>query len=77
MVLAKTLLAEAAPKAGAPHNSDDHHRAASMVEAGGHPDFLFLEKLPDKTELTGRGDSAHWRVLCDDRLVFRAPHRGD
>ena len=52
MVLAKTLLAEAAPQAGAPYNSDDHHRAASMVEAGGHPDFLFLEKLPDKTELT-------------------------
>ena len=52
MVLGKTLLAERAPQTNAPFNSDEHHRAASMVEAGGHPDFLFLEKLPDKTELT-------------------------
>lgn len=52
MILAKTLLAEQAPQAGSAEISEPHYRASAMVEAGGHPDFLFLEKLPDKTELT-------------------------
>ena len=52
MVLAKTLLAGKAPEAANSAITDAHHRAAAMVEAGGHPDFLFLEKLADKTELT-------------------------
>ena len=50
--LAKTLLAGQAPQAGQPVVGPDQDRAARMVEAGGHPDLLFLEKLADKTELT-------------------------
>lgn len=52
MVLSKILLAGKAPEAENAGLTEAHHRAAAMVEAGGHPDFLFLEKLADKTELT-------------------------
>ena len=52
LVLAKTLLAGQAPQVGQPVVGPDQDRAARMVEAGGHPDLLFLEKLADKTELT-------------------------
>ena len=52
MVLTKILLAGQAPQAENSATTQVHHRAAAMVEAGGHPDFLFLEKLADKTELT-------------------------
>ena len=52
LVLAKTLLAGEAPQFGQPNLDAQDERAARMVEAGGHPDLLFLEKLADKTELT-------------------------